>query len=113
MHMRKENAAIEYHEERWEKANDYDGAREMVTLITDPGLPRGREWDRAEKALNNLRGEGLVDSRATYWDSTEQGIVSFNMTSFGIDLFAAAWASKSSHSGISASVSWNCCNSTP
>jgi len=90
MHIRKETAAIKDSEVRWEEANDYDGAREMVTLITDPGLPRGREWDRAERALENLRREGLVTSEATYWDSTEQGIIPFKMTRFGIDLFAAA-----------------------
>jgi hypothetical protein len=90
MHIRREIAAIEDAGARWEEANDYDATREMVTLITDPGLPRGREWDRAERALDNLRREGLLNSRATYWDSTEQGVVSFKLTSFGIDLFAAA-----------------------
>jgi len=90
IHIRREIAAIEDAEVRWEEANDYKDTGEMVTLITDPGLPRGHEWDRAERALANLRREGLVDSRATYWDSTEQGIVSFKMTPFGIDLFAAA-----------------------
>lgn len=90
MYTRREVAAFEDALQRWEEANDYDGAREMVTLITDPGLPRADDWDRAERALDNLRREGLVDSRATYWDSTEQGIVSFKMTPFGIDLFAAA-----------------------
>lgn len=89
-HIRAEVAAIEDAERRWEAANDYDDVREMVTLITDPGLPRGGDWDRAERALDNLRREGLIYSSATYWDSTEQGIVSFKLTSFGIDLFAAA-----------------------
>jgi hypothetical protein len=90
MHIRREIAALEDAHERWEEANDYDDTREMVTLITDPGLPRGNEWDRVERALDNLRREGLVNSRATYWDSTEQGIVSFKVTPFGVDLFAAA-----------------------
>ncbi len=90
MHIRREGSTFEDVYQRWEYANDYDGQREMVTLITDPELPRAADWDRAERALDNLRREGLIESKATYWDSTEQGIVSFKMTPFGIDLFAAA-----------------------
>ena len=90
-YVRREVAMIEDRDERWEAANDYDDTREMVTLITDPGLPRGDlEWERAERALDNLRREGLVTSQATFWDITDQGIVQFKLTPFGIDLFAAA-----------------------
>ncbi len=85
-------ASIEDTDFRWEKSNRTVGETEMVTLITDPGLPHGDpDWERAEKALDNLRREDLVDSYGTFWDSTGgEGIVQFKTTSFGVDLFAAA-----------------------
>ena len=96
MHVRRATAEIEDEDARWEAANALvppgTDRREtqMVTLISDPELPSGDAWDRAERALDNLRREGLIESGGTYWDLTQRGIISFNMTSFGVDLFAAA-----------------------
>ena len=64
--------------------------REYVTLIADPGLPSGNAWDRAEKALDHLHREGLLDRVNTYWDESQHGIVAFNMSAFGQELFASA-----------------------
>lgn len=75
----------------WEQVNAESRDGRFVTLITDDGLPQGDpHWSRAEGAIDHLDRENLLARHATYWNETEQGVVEFGLTDFGIDLFAAA-----------------------
>jgi hypothetical protein len=74
----------------WDEASRLGLSGEFVTLITDPGLPRGKEWDPAEKALDHLAREGLIEPLSSFWDESQQAVVAFRMTTFGMELFAAA-----------------------
>jgi hypothetical protein len=76
---------------RWERANAIGRGGAFVTLITDPGLPGPtRFWPRAQKALDHLDREQLINLGSTFADDEERPIISFQMTEFGMELFASA-----------------------